>query len=188
MRIDEAQREMRLTYLCAWPGAFVTTLLWAVSAAFATWGSRTSAVMTLIVGGMFIFPATLLVLRVLGRPAFTRKENPLNALAMQVAFTVPLSIPLILAATRYEPEWFYAGFLIVVGAHYLPFLTLYGRRAFLFPAVAMLGAGFALPALRPGDFAIGGWAGAAILLVTGIVLFATHAAEAAKPAPAPHSP
>lgn len=188
MRIDEAQREMRQTYLCAYPGAFVTTVLWAVSAAFATWGSRTTAVMTLIVGGMFIFPATLLVLKLMGRPALTRKENPLNALAMQVAFTVPLSIPLILAATQHRSEWFYAGFLIVVGAHYLPFLTLYGHRAFLFPAVAMLGAGFVLPVLRPGDFAIGGWAGTAILLVTGIILVAAHAAESAKPARATHSP
>jgi hypothetical protein len=188
VRIDEAQREMRRTYLCAFPGAFVTTVLWAASAAFATWGSRTGAVMTLIAGGMFIFPATLLVLRLLGRPAFTRRENPLNALAMQVAFTVPLSIPLILAATRHRPEWFYAGFLIVVGAHYLPFMTLYGHRAFLFPAVAMLGAGFALPVLRPGDFAIGGWAGTAILLVTGVVLVAANANEQVREAPAPHSP
>lgn len=188
MRIDEAQREMRRVYLCAFPGAFVTTALWAASAAFATWGTRTQAVLVLIVGGMFIFPATLLVLRLTGRPALASKENPLNALAMQVAFTVPLAIPLILAAARYRPEWFYAGFLIIVGAHYLPFLTLYGHRAFLFPVATLLVAGIALPTLRPGDFAIGGWVGAGLLLLTGVVLAAANTGEAAKSAGPPHSP
>lgn len=187
MRIDEAQREMRRVYLCAAPGSLVTAVLWAASAAFATWGLRSHAVIVLVVGGMFIFPATLLVLRLMGRPALASKENPLNALAMQVAFTVPLSIPLILAATRDRPEWFYAGFLIIVGAHYLPFLSLYGHRAFLLPAVAMLGAGFALPILRPGDFAIGGWVGAGILAVCGVILAAVNAGEQAREA-RPHSP
>ena len=188
MRIGEAQAEMRRTYLCAFPGTFVSAALWAVSAALATWGSRSHAVIVLIVGGMFIFPATMLVLRLMGRPALASKENPLSSLAMQVAFTVPLTIPVILAAMRYRPEWFFAGFLIVVGAHYLPFLTLYGHRAFLFPAAAMLAAGIALPTLRPGDFAIGGWVGAGILLFTAFVLSAVHGAESAKPPRAPHSP
>ena len=188
MRIDEAQREMRRTYLCAFPGAFVTAALWAASAALGTWGSRTQAVYFLIVGGMFIFPVTMLVLKLAGRSPVTRKENPLNALAMQVAFTVPLSIPLILAATRGNPEWFYAGFLIVVGAHYLPFLTLYGTPIFLLPAVTMLAAGFVLPVLKPGDFVIGGWVGTGILVLCGIVFAMAHAAGQARDARVAHSP
>ena len=59
---------------------------------------RTTAILALVLGGVFIFPLTTLVLRLSGRPASLRRENPLGFLAMQVAFTIPLAIPLILAA------------------------------------------------------------------------------------------
>jgi hypothetical protein len=126
---------------------------------------------------VFIFPLTTLVLRALGRPASLSRENPLGFLAMQVAFTIPLAIPLILAATAYKPEWFYAGCLIVVGAHYLPFITLYGQPIFGAAGVLMAAAGILLPRVRPGEFATGGWLGAAMLAVLGIVLGAAHVAR-----------
>ena len=62
MQIDEAQREMRQTYLCAFPGAFVTAALWAASAAFGTWGSRTQAVLVLIVA-VSVLPGVIAWLR-----------------------------------------------------------------------------------------------------------------------------
>jgi hypothetical protein len=189
MRIEEAQREMRRIYLGGSVGAFVCAILWLGSAAIATWGSRTLAVYVLMLGGAFIFPAMTLVLKLMGRPAFASKDNPLNKLAMQVAFTVPLSIPLILAASRNQPEWFYAGFLIVVGAHYLPFVTLYGQPLFYAVAAVMIGAGVALPLLQPGVFAVGGWFAGILFAVLGVWLAVSHAGEAAKLAAVPtHSP
>jgi uncharacterized protein DUF7010 len=192
MRIEEAQSEMRRVYLGGSVGAFVCAVLWLASAAIATWGSGTLAVYVLMLGGAFIFPAMTLVLKLMGRPTLASKENPLNKLAMQVAFTVPLSIPLILAATKNQSEWFYAGFLIVVGAHYLPFVTLYGMQLFYGVAAVMIGAGVALPILQPGVFAIGGWFGGAMFVVLGVWLTVAHAAEAARlagPGAAPtHSP
>lgn len=180
MRIEEAQREMRRVYLGGSVGGFVCAVLWLTSAGIATWGSRTLAVYVLVLGGAFIFPAMTLVLKLMGRPVAASKENPLNKLAMQVAFTVPLAIPLILAATRNQPEWFYAGFLIVVGAHYLPFVTLYGSPVFYVVGAVMIGAGVAFPLLKPGEFAIGGWFGGVLFVVLGVWLAVTHAGEAAK--------
>jgi len=175
--IREAQEESRNVFLGGSVGQFVSGALWFASAALATWGSRNTAVLTLVVGGVFIFPLTTLVLRALGRPASLSRENPLGFLAMQVAFTIPLAIPLILAATAYKPEWFYAGCLIVVGAHYLPFITLYGQPIFGVAGALMAAAGILLPRFRPGEFAIGGWLGGAMLVVLGIVLGAAHAAR-----------
>jgi len=175
--IREAQEESRNVFLGGSVGQFVSGALWFASAALATWGSRNTAVLALVVGGVFIFPLTTLVLRALGRPASLSRENPLGFLAMQVAFTIPLAIPLILAATAYKPEWFYAGCLIVVGAHYLPFITLYGQPIFGVAGAIMAAAGILLPRLRPGEFAIGGWLGGAMLVVLGIVLGAAHTAR-----------
>jgi len=177
MTIREAQEESRAVFLGGSVGQLVSSAIWFASAALATWGSRNTAVLTLVGGGVFIFPLTTLVLRALGRPASLSRENPLGFLAMQVAFTIPLAIPLILAATAYKPEWFYAGCLIVVGAHYLPFITLYGQPIFGAAGVLMAAAGILLPRLRPGEFATGGWLGAAMLAVLGMVLGAAHVAR-----------
>jgi hypothetical protein len=176
MRLEDAQREMREVYLGGSPGQIVSGLVWLASAALATWGSRSSAIASLIVGGMFIFPITMLALRLLGRRATVSRENPLSALAIQVAFTVPLAIPIILVATINRPEWFYPGFMIIVGAHYLPFVTLYGLRQFMVPAVVLVGAGWTLPVLAPGSFSLGGWIGGAVLVALGLWLLGTHAA------------
>jgi hypothetical protein len=188
MWLEDAQREMRDVYLGGSVGGFVSGGLWLASATLASWSTRNQAVWALIIGGMLIFPVTMMALRFLGRRATASRENPLNALAMQVAFTVPLAIPLILVASRGRPEWFYPGFLIVVGAHYLPFVTLYGQPAFYGVAAVMVGAGFVLPMLRPDSFALGGWLGGAMLVLTGVTLGILHARElASRPRPA-HSP
>jgi len=177
MTIREAQEESRAVFLGGSVGQLVSSAIWFASAALATWGSRNTAVLTLLGGGMFIFPLTTLVLRVLGRRASLSRENPLGFLAMQVAFTIPLAIPLILAATAYKPEWFYAGCLIVVGAHYLPFITLYGQPIFGVAGMVMAAAGILLPRLRPGEFAVGGWLGGGMLAAMAIVLGIAHAAR-----------
>src|SRR5262245_42883833 len=177
MTIDEAQREMRSVYLDGVVGSFVSSAVWFASTAFAALGARNTAMLTLIVGGAFIFPLTLLVLRVLGRSTAVGRENPLSFLAMQVAFTIPLAIPLVLAAARSHGEWFYAGFLIVVGAHYVPFVTLYGLRLYAVAGGSMVAAGIAVPSLRPGDFTVGGWLGGALLALLGVVLAIGRAAR-----------
>ena len=181
MRIEDAQREMRQVYLGGSLGQFVSGVIWLLSAALATWVSHASAMLALIVGGMFIFPLTLLLLTLLRRPTAVSRGNPLNALAMQVAFTVPLAIPLVLAAANAHAAWFYPGFMIVVGAHYLPFMTLYGLRQFAVLAAVLVGGGWLLPVLAPGAFALGGWIGGAVLLAAGAWLLATHIGEQPRP-------
>lgn len=177
MKLEDTQREMREVYLSGAPGSFVSGALWLVSAALGTWSTHNNAAIALIVGGMFIFPMTMLTLKLLGRRTTASRENPLNALAMQVAFTVPLAIPIIVVAALARPVWFYPGFMIVVGAHYLPFMTLYGMRHFAVPAVALVAGGWLLPALAPGAFALGGWVGGSVLLALGAWLLSVHRAS-----------
>lgn len=116
MLLRDAQRDLRTVFLGGAAGALVAGALWLISAAAVPWHSERLAVMVLVFGGVLIFPGSLLVLRALGRSTRLEPGNPLGALAMQVAFTVPLAIPVILAATRHRPEWFYPAFMIIVGA------------------------------------------------------------------------
>ena len=164
MTIADAQRDVRTTFLGGFTGQLVAGAIWLASAALATWSSPKAAIVTLVVGGMFIFPLTQLLLRLMSRPAALPKGHPMNALAMQIAFIVPLCLPLIGAAALHHIDWFYPAFMIVVGAHYLPFAFLYGMRLFLALGALLIGAGLAIGLYSNSVFSLGGWIGAALLL------------------------
>lgn len=117
MLVAEAQREVRLTFLGGFPGQVVSGVLWLTSAALGSAGKTRLAILVLAVGGAFIFPLTMLLLRAIGRRASLSAGNPLGALAMQIAFTIPASLPLVGAATLHHQAWFYPAMMVVVGAH-----------------------------------------------------------------------
>jgi len=93
----------------------------------------------------------------------------MNALGMQVAFVLPLSLPLVFAATAYRENWFYPAFMIALGAHYLPFIFMYGMWHFGVLAAALLGSGLVIGLYFPSTFSLGGWLTAGILLVFAFV-------------------
>jgi hypothetical protein len=169
MLVTDAQREVRLTFMGGFPGQLVSGAIWLVSAALGTWGSTTNAILVLVVGGAFIFPLTQLVLRAMGRRAALDPANPFTGLAMQIAFTIPVSLPLIGAAAQHRLDWFYPAFLVVVGAHYLPFVFLYGMWTFALLAAGMICGGVYIGLVMSGPFSVGGWFGGAILLAFAVL-------------------
>jgi hypothetical protein len=164
MNIDDAQRDVRTTFLGGFAGQLVSSAVWFLSAALATWRSPRSAIAALIIAGCFIFPMTQLLLRIMGRPSALPKNHPMNALAMQVAFTLPLNLPLVASATLYRLNWFYPAF-IALGTHYLPFIFFYGMRQFGVLAAALIGSGVFIALYLPSTFSLGAWIAAALLLV-----------------------
>lgn len=165
MNISDAQRDIRSVFLGGFAGQLVSSLVWLLSAVLATWHSPKSAIIALVVGGMFIFPLTQLLLRLMGRPASLSKGHPMNALAIQIAFTLPLNLPLIAAATAYRLNWFYPAFMIAVGTHYLPFIFLYGMPQFGVLAALLIGAGLTIGLYLHSVFCLGAWMTALILLL-----------------------
>jgi hypothetical protein len=123
----------------------------------------------LFVLGIFIFPMTQLLLRLMARPASLPKGHPMNALAMQVAFVLPLTLPLVFAATAYRENWFYPAFMIALGSHYLPFIFLYGMWQFGVLAAFLIGSGLLIGMYLPSIFSLGGWSTAVMLLVFAFV-------------------
>ncbi|HPS03520.1 MAG TPA: hypothetical protein PLA90_18445 [Candidatus Sumerlaeota bacterium] len=163
MEISKAQRDVRTTFLGGFVGQTVSATLWLGSAAVSTWHSRKLGISLLVIGGFFIFPAVQLVLRIMKRPKGLPAGHPMNALAMQIAFTLPLSLPLVAAATMYRPAWFYPSFMIVLGAHYLPFTFLYGMQMFLALCGILVAAGLGLALYLPAPYSTGAWLTAAVL-------------------------
>ena len=93
----------------------------------------------------------------------------MNQLAMQVAFTLPLNLLIVLAATLYRLNWFYPAFMIALGTHYLPFVFLYGMRQFAVLAAVLIGAGVIIGMYFSSVFSLGGWFTAVVLLIFAFV-------------------
>ena len=177
LTIADAQRDVRTVYRGGYAGQLVSGLIWLTSAALGTWVSTKFAIIVLVVGGAFIFPLTQLLLRLVSGRGSLPRGHPMNALAMQIAFMAGFCLPLIGAATVHRLDWFYPSFMIVLGAHYLPFTFLYGMRQFLVLGGLLIATGLLLGLYGPSVFSLGGWITGALLLVFALTGYRSVAAD-----------
>ena len=165
MLVEDAQRQVRTVYMGGFWGQLVASMLWLVSAALGTWATPRAAILEVVAGCCFIFPLTQLMLRLSGRPASVPAANPLGKLGMQIAFTLPMGMFLLVPVTQYRLNLFYPALMILVGAHYLPFTFLYGMRMFIPLCAILVGGGVLIAFYFSGSFSVGAW-------VAGLTLFA----------------
>ncbi|HZD76511.1 MAG TPA: hypothetical protein VE218_05865, partial [Acidobacteriaceae bacterium] len=93
----------------------------------------------------------------------------MNGLAVQIAFTLPLTLPLVLMVTVSRHSWFYPAFMIALGAHYLPFVFLYGMWQFGLLSGLLVASGTVLGLYFPAASIFGAWLTPALLLVFAFV-------------------
>lgn len=170
MHIADAQRDVRKVYHGGFHGQVVSGILWLVSAAAATWASPATGVATLLLGGTLIFPATTLALKFTGGPTSLPPGHPMRSLATQIAFTVPLGLLVAVAVTGYRQDWFFPASMVIVGAHYLPFVFLYGMPLFGALAAVLTLGGVALALWIPAPPAAGAFATGATLIAFAFLL------------------
>jgi hypothetical protein len=164
MDVQEAQREVRSVYIGGFWGQLLYSIIWLASAAMGTWVTPKASILTIVIGGAFIFPLIKMLLRLSGRPASVSKENPFNILGMQVALVAPFSMLLLIPVALYNLNWFFPALMVLIGAHYLPFATLYGMRMFLFLAGILMAEGVVVVHYFSGTFTPGAW-------IAGLTLF-----------------
>jgi len=165
MDIGDAQREVRTRFSGGFYGQLVSGVLWLVSASLATWSTPRAAITTLVLGGVLIFPITALLIRVAGGTKPLSAQNSLHYLGMQVAFVLPFSMPLLLPIGLYRLNWFYPATMVLLGAHYIPFVFLYGMRMFAVLAAMLVGGGVAIAMHWSSSFSVGAWYAAAVLIL-----------------------
>jgi hypothetical protein len=168
--IQTAQNDVQSTFLRGSVGQAVSGFIWLSSSVLATWIAPRPAILVLVLGGVLIFPLTQGGLRLMGRPGGLPRGHPMNQLAMEVAFIVPLSLPVIGAASLYSINWFYPAFMVILGVHYMPFIFLYGMWEFGVLSAALIGAGVGIAFLLPNIFAAGGWFTAVVLLLFAVLV------------------
>ena len=164
MDIQDAQRESRSVYIGGFWGQLVSSVIWLVSAALGTWVTPKASILTVLIGGFFIFPLTQMLLRLSGRRASVSRENSFHSLGMQVAFVLPFSMLLLVPVGLYNLNLFFPALMVLLGAHYFPFATLYGMRMFLFLGGILIAAGVLIAHYFSESFSLGAW-------IAGLALF-----------------
>jgi len=164
MDIQDAQREVRSVYIGGFWGQLVSSVIWLVSAMVSTWVTPRASILTVVIGGFFIFPLTQMLLRLSGRRASVSRDNSFHSLGMQVAFVLPFSMLLLVPVGHYDLSLFFPALMVLLGAHYFPFATLYGMRMFLFLGGILIAAGIVIAHWFSGTFSVGAW-------VAGLALF-----------------
>jgi len=168
MNITDAQRENRLRFRGGFYGQLVSGVLWLLSGFLAVTVGVKGAIIALVFGGFFIFPATESLVRLSGMKPLT-EANTLRYLGMQIAFVLPFSMLLLVPVTQYRTNLFYPAMMILLGAHYIPFVFLYGMRLFAFLAGILIGGGVCIAMFGANKFSTGAWSTGLVLVLFAFV-------------------
>lgn len=144
---------------------------WPVAGFVALFMSPKAAVWALLIGGMFIFPVSVVVAKLLGRSGAHSRGNPLGTLAMEGTLILVLCLPLAFAVSLYRLEWFFPAMLLMIGGRYFTFASLYGTRMYWALGGVLALAAFVLVVTRMPAVA-GAFTGGLIELVFSAALFA----------------
>ena len=164
MDIEKAQHEVQFAYMGGFWGQLVSSVIWLASAALGTWLTPKASILTAVIAGFFIFPLTKILLALSGRGSMSA-DNPLNSLGLQTALALAFSMLLLVPVARYRLNWFFPALMVLVGAHYLPFVTLYGMRMFVLLAGALIAMGVVIAMYFSQTFSLGAWLGGLALFI-----------------------
>lgn len=136
MNISDAQKDMRRAYLGGSTGALVSGSVWLMAGILGIYTSQTVTVAAFMIGGMFIFPISVLLDKAFGRSGKHDPQNPLGALALESTVMMLLGIMIALVVWQVQPALFFPCMLMVIAGRYLVFQTIYGMRLYwIFGAV-----------------------------------------------------
>lgn len=128
--LREAQADMRSGYANGSVGIIVSGIIWLTSALVAFQFSNKQAIWTLLIGGMFIYPLSVLLAKLLGLSDAHTKGNPLANLAMEGTLFMLMCLPIAFGLSLQHSEWFFQAMLLIIGGRYLTFASMYGDRLY----------------------------------------------------------
>lgn len=162
---------MRTAYYGGGTGALVSGTVWLMAGVLAYAAEPRTAIIAFLIGGMFIFPLSAGLDKLLGRSGKHAKDNPLGPLALEGTVMMMLGILIALATLYSGLQLFFPAMLMVIAGRYLTFGTLYGMKLYWVFAAALAVAGFII--FRWGlPFYSGGLIGGVIEIVFAFLLMA----------------
>jgi hypothetical protein len=181
---DLAQADMRRAFAGGAVGVFASACVWIASAIVSVAATPRLAVLSLLLGGMFIHPLAIGLARLLGRSGAIAKGNPLARLALEGTVWMLLAIPLAFALSLQRTEWFFIAMMLTIGGRYLTFATLYGMRIYWACGAVLAAAAVALATSRA-DSTVAAFAGGLIELIFAAIIYCRCRVEEADVSQSP---
>ncbi|SDR86830.1 hypothetical protein SAMN05216503_1215 [Polaribacter sp. KT25b] len=139
MTLLEAQKDMRNSYFGGAPGAFVSGFVWLASGITALINTQKISVLVFFFGGMIIHPLGMALCKALKRSGKHKKENPLANLALESTILLFIGLFIAYSILQIQANWFFSIMILIIGARYLIFNSLYGNKIYwIFGAVLIL--------------------------------------------------
>lgn len=170
--LQNAQQDMRTAYGYGSTGILSSGLVWLASAIAVNQFGVNTGIWTLMIGGMMIFPLSMLISKMAGISGSHTHGNPLSRLAMEGTVWMIMCIPLAFGLSLVRPEWFFQGMLMIIGGRYLTFASLYGMRIYWLLGALLAAAATLLFVTQSGAF-YSALSGALTEIIFGTVLFIT---------------
>lgn len=130
MQIADAQQDMARAHVRGAPGVFVSGLVWLIAGGLWARDGVGTGFLALFIGGVLIFPASLLISRVFFKAPRAVAGNPLERLALESTFMLFAGMFLAYCFLRVAPELAFPAMAIAIGVRYLVFGTVYGSRIY----------------------------------------------------------
>lgn len=128
--IQSAQIEMSHYYKGGSIGVIVSGMVWLSIAIISIKYNTQLAVWSLLIGGIFIHPLSLLICRIIAKKATKLVNNVCNQLAIQSTFFMVVCIPLAYGLSFQRIEWFFLAMMLIIGGRYFTFVTIYGNKLY----------------------------------------------------------
>lgn len=169
MNFIQSQQDMRSAYLDGASGVLASGLIWSLAALVGLYATPTASMATLFIGGMFIFPLGILFSKMCGATGRHSSANLLHKPALENLGILFGGLFIAFVMAQYNKALFYPVMLIVIGARYLTFQTLYGLKSYWLLGALLMVAGVVCTALSA-PFLAGALLGATIeILFAGII-------------------
>jgi hypothetical protein len=146
--VAQAQADMRVGYLSGAPGVATSGVAWLAAAAVVMAVTPKAGMWALLIGGALIFPVSVLLTKLLGRPGKHSDGNPLGRLAVEGTVWMMAGIAVAFGMQALRLEWFFPAMLLAIGGRYMTFQTIYGMRIYWILGAALCVAGICLALIR----------------------------------------
>ncbi|OAQ38063.1 hypothetical protein A5893_14755 [Pedobacter psychrophilus] len=171
--LKESQNDMKMGYGYGSVGILISGIFWISSSFVFNLKSPIYGIWTLIIGGVFIFPLSMLFGKILGIKGNHNKKNQLGKLAMEGTIWMIICIPLAYGLSLTKVEWFFQGMMIIIGGRYLTFATIYGTKLYWILGATLILASYILFTYKI-DGSYSAFTGGLIEVLFSIILFVIY--------------
>lgn len=170
MDFMQSQKDMNSSYVGGSTGAMASGLVWVMAGIVGITVSTIASMYTLFIGGMFIFPISVIFSKLLSASGKHSSDNVLRHLAVE---TLPILFAGLLIAfyvAQFKIELFFPIMLLAIGTRYFVFQTLYSLKEYWFLGALLVVAGIACPILEL-PFIIGAFIGGILEIAFAFIIF-----------------